>query len=78
MKVKDLIKELKALDQNAEVIVRSSNFELNGEMVSVSFVHQYNGGSKKNQTFRDVFDGTTYSQETWSIISGETPVVMMT
>lgn len=39
MKVKELIKILEALDQNAEVIVTSSNFELNGANVSASFVH---------------------------------------
>ena len=77
MKVKDLIKKLEALDQDAEVIVTSSNFELNGASVPVSFVHQYNEGSKKVQTFRDAFDGDTYSKETWSIIGGKTPVVMV-
>lgn len=77
MKVKDLIKKLEGLDQNAEVIVTSSNFELNGASVPVSFVHQYNEGSKKLQTFRDAFDGDTYSKETWSIIGGQTPVVMV-
>jgi len=77
MTVKDLIKKLEVLDQNAEVIVTSSNFELNGASVSVSFVHQYNEGSKKVQTFRDAFDGDTYSKETWSVIGGQTPVVMV-
>jgi len=32
MTVKDLIKKLEALDQNAEVIVTSSNFELNAKV----------------------------------------------
>jgi len=77
MKVKELIKKLEALDQNAEVIVTSSNFELNGASVPLSFVHQYNEGSKKTQTFRDAFDGDTYSKETWSIIGGKIPVVMV-
>jgi uncharacterized protein YkuJ len=75
MKVKDVIKKLEALDQNAEVITTSSNFELNGASVPVSFIHQYNEGSKKTETFRDAFDGGTYSRETWSIVGGETPVV---
>jgi uncharacterized protein YkuJ len=77
MKVKDLIKKLEALDQDAEVIVTSSNFELNGASVPVSYVHQYNEGSKKVQTFRDAFDGYTYSKETWLINGGKTPVVMV-
>jgi len=77
MKVKDLIKKLEALDQNAEVIVTSSNFELNYASVPVSFVHQYNEGSKKTQIFRDAFDGETYSKEIWSIIGGAVPVVVV-
>jgi hypothetical protein len=77
MKVKDLIKKLEALDQNAEVIITSSNFELNGACVPVSFVHQYNEGSKKTRTFTDAFDGDTYSKEIWSIMDGQTPVVMV-
>lgn len=77
MKVKDLIKKLEALEQNAEVIVTSSNFELNGARVPVSVVHQYNEGSKEVRTFRDSFDGETYSKETWSIVGGQTPVVMV-
>jgi len=77
MKVKDLIKKLETLDQDATVIVTSPNFELNGASVPVSFVHQYNEGSKKLQTFRDAFDYVAYSTETWTIIGGKTPVVMM-
>jgi hypothetical protein len=77
MLVKDLIKKLEALDQNAEVIVTSSNFELGGAYVPVSFVHQYNEGIKEIQTFRDAFDGDTYSKETWSLMGGDMPVVMV-
>ena len=73
----DLIKKLESLDQNAEVIVTSSNFELNGASVPISFVHQYNEGLKEVKTFIDYFDGDTYSKETWSIIGGQTPVVMV-
>lgn len=76
MKVKDLIEKLSVLDQNAEVIVKSSNFEVNAD-VPVSFVHQYNTGSKKNKQFRDAFDGEVYSAETWSILGGDIPVVMI-
>jgi uncharacterized protein YkuJ len=77
MKVIDLIKKLEVLDQDAEVIVTSSNFELNGETVSVSFIHQYDSGSNKTKIFRDAFDNTKYSKEVWSIISGNTPVVLI-
>lgn len=77
MKVKDVIKKLEALDQNAEVITKSSNFELNGASVPVSFIHQYNEGSKETRTFRDAFDGETYSKETWSTVGGQIPVVII-
>lgn len=75
MKVKDLISKLQTMDENAEVIVRSSNFELNGADVSVSFVHQYNEGLKHKETFRDAFDGGTYQKEIYSIIGGNEKVV---
>ena len=75
MKVKDAIKKLQTLDQEAELIVTSSNFELNNANVPVSFIHQYNEGSTKTRQFRDAFDGDTYSKEVWSIIGGNIPVV---
>jgi hypothetical protein len=59
MIVKELIKKLEALDQNAEVIVKSSNFELNGANVSVTYVHEYSNGRKNTETFTDAFDGNT-------------------
>lgn len=77
MKVKDLRELLEKLDQEAEVIVSSSNFEQNNAKISVSYVHQYNEGQKKTESFRDAFDGETYSKDTYSIIGGNTPVVMI-
>ena len=75
MKVKELISELEKLNPDAEVITTSSNFELNGAMISAKSVRQYNEGSKSIETFRDAFDGGSYNKETWSIIGGKTPVV---
>ena len=77
MNVKNLIEILKSLDENAEVIIHSSNFELRNAKVPVTFVHQYDTGSNKDQTFRDAFDGETYSKKTWEIFGGKTPVVMI-
>lgn len=77
MKVKDYIKELQKLNQEAEMIGVSSNYELRGALVPIDSVHQYNEGSKKTQTFRDDFDGETYDKETWSIVGGNLPVVLV-
>lgn len=77
MKNKDLIKELKKLDPEAEVIVTSSNFEQNNAKVPVSFIHQYNEGSKKTQQFRDAFDYETYNKEVVSIIGGDLKVILI-
>ena len=77
MKTKDLIKKLKELDPEAEVIVTSSNFEQNHAKVLVTSVHQYNGGSKRQQAFRDAFDNETYQKEVWSIIGGDLKVVLI-
>ncbi len=75
MKVKDAIKKLKSFNPEAELIITSSNFELNGSKVPVSFMTQYNEGSIRKQMFKDGFDGGIYQTETWSIIGGKLPVV---
>lgn len=75
MKVKDLIQALEGMDPEATVIVRSNNFEHNGADIALSYANQYDTGSKKEQTFRDAFDGDSYTKETWSIIGGEEKVV---
>ncbi len=77
MKVKDVLKLLENCDQEAEVIVCSSNFELNHAEVPVSMVHQYDTGSKEKQTFRDAFDGETYDKEVYSIVGGKENVVLI-
>lgn len=77
MKVKDLIIELQAMDENAEVVITSENFELRGANVSASRVYQYDQCKKITRQFRDAFDGDTYFKEVWSLIDGDTSVVML-
>ncbi len=77
MKTKDLIEKLKKLDPESEVIISSSNFEQNNENVSVTFIHQYDEGSKKQKQFRDAFDNGMYNKEVWSIIGGDSKVVLI-
>ena len=60
MKVKQMIKQLQKLNQEA-----------------VTFIHQYDKGSKKTRTFRDAFDGETFSKEVMSISGGTIPVVLI-
>ncbi len=77
MKVKDAIKQLKKLDPEAVILVTSSNFELNGAEVPLSYLHSYKTGTKQMRTFRDAFDGETYQKEVWSIINGKLSVVTL-
>lgn len=75
MKIKDIIKKLQELDPEAEGIITSANFELNGATVPVSSIHQYKTGSVKTQKFRDAFDGDYYNKEVYSIVGGKNKVV---
>jgi hypothetical protein len=75
MTVRDLIKKLKAIDQDAEVITTSSNFELGSALVPVSYVHVYKEGKEQTKTFRDAFDGESYDKKVWSLSGGKTTVV---
>ncbi len=77
MTVKELINKLNLLDQNAEVIIKSSNFELNGAQVPVSLLYQTDKGSKKIKAFTDAFDGQTYNKEVWSMLDGDLSVVLI-
>ena len=75
MKVKDLITLLKGLNQDAEVIVKSNNFELNGAKVPVKYISSSDEGHKRIETFTDAFDGGSYYKEIYSSIGGSLPVV---
>lgn len=77
MNVQELIKKLEALDPNAEVIITSSNFELNGANVTLDWVSQYNTGKAKQERFRDAFDGDHYTKKVWDITGGNTPIVYL-
>lgn len=75
MKVKHLIEKLLKTDPEAEVIITSSNFELNGADVPLGGLIESDKGSKKERTFRDAFDGEIYSKEIWSISGGSLSVI---
>ncbi len=75
MKVKDAVKALLELDQEAELIIQSPNVELCGNAVKISSFTPYEQGSKKVQSFRDFFDNTRYNEEVWFFSGGNLPVV---
>jgi hypothetical protein len=77
MLVKDLIEKLKEQDPNAEVIVKSSNFELCGAYVPLDYISISNTGLKKKETFRDAFDGCAYSTEVWKLSGGAESIVII-
>lgn len=62
-------------DPEAEVLVKSNNFELKGADVPASVVYQSMEGSKKIKTFVDAFDHETYEKEIWSMFGGDLPVI---
>jgi hypothetical protein len=76
MKAKDLIK---ILEQNPEleVVIASSNFELNGSLVPVSGIYEYNTSKKEVRTFRDAFDGDTYEKEIYNIFDGDEKILLI-
>lgn len=77
MKVKELVEQLLKFDQEATVITRSDNFELNGASVELKYVSEYKTGSTQSESFRDAFDGGRYSTQTWSRIGGTESVVSL-
>ena len=61
--VKDLIKQLQKLkDQNAIVVVATSNFEQGNNKVKASGISEFKG-KLETESFRDAFDGGSYSKE---------------
>jgi len=75
MRVKELKKILDQFDENAEVIVPSSNFELKGSLIAVTGVREEKM-CKKKETFLDEFDCSIYSKEVYNY-SGETDKVVI-
>jgi hypothetical protein len=62
MFVEDLIEKLKKLDPKAIVVVTTDNFEQGHAEKRAKYIREFNG-EFKNETFRDAFDGDTYSSE---------------
>lgn len=61
MTVSQLIEKLQKIEnQNAVVVVTSSNFELNNSQIPAKSLYQFKGEIKK-EGFRDAFDGGSYS-----------------
>lgn len=76
MKLKEYIKMLEALDQESEVIVTSSNFEMNGALISAHAPQAFKA-TQQIGNFRDAFDGALYKSQTWSLLNGDTPVIIL-
>jgi len=62
MKVKDLIKKLEKLDQNAIVVVTTDNFEQGHSKKEAKYIYEFKGDIVK-ESFRDAFDGGSYSSD---------------
>jgi arylsulfatase A-like enzyme len=62
MKVKELIKKLQELDQNAIVVVTTDNFEQGNSKKQAKHIHEFKGEIVK-KGFRDAFDGESYTSE---------------
>lgn len=77
MKVRDLKAKLDEFDDDAEVLVSSSNFELNNSMVSANSARQYETGKRERKGFRDAFDGESYSKEVWDLFYGDEKIVII-
>ncbi len=77
MRNEELIKRLQQLDPNAEVVLVSSNFELNNAIVSVECVSNYETALKTKKTFRDEFDGDNYSKTVFKIMGGNQNIIFV-
>jgi len=75
MKVKDLIQKLQSLDQEAEVVTPSHNWELGESIVSVTSVVQYNTAKKEIRPYFDAFDYESYEKEVYTTMDGNLPIV---
>lgn len=63
--------ELADCNPDAEVIIKSPNFELGGANVSATCINHWPYGKKQIQQFRDAFDGGSYSAETYDLFDGD-------
>lgn len=62
LKVKDLIKKLQKIDQNAIVVVTTDNFEQGNQTKPARGIYEFTGKIVK-ESFRDAFDGGSYSSD---------------
>jgi hypothetical protein len=62
MNVAELIKKLQTFPQNAIVTVTSDNFEQKNAIKELSSVYSFKG-EVKEETFRDAFDGESYTSK---------------
>lgn len=78
MIVEELIEKLQKLDPKAEVIIGSTNPELNGANVSVTYVYPHVNAQTEKRLFRDMMDGELYQREIWSLYGdGNLTVVLI-
>jgi len=75
MKVKELVKHLLEVDQEATVIGPNSNFEQGHVDIELKYIWESHTGKKKVEHFTDAFDYTNYTKETWSCNDGKESVV---
>lgn len=70
IKVKDLIKKLQTFDQEAIVIMQSDNFEKGQDYVDTVDAYELKC-NKETKTYRDAFDGETYTGVAYVLASEE-------
>lgn len=74
MKVGELIDKLKAMNQEAEIVTSSDNFEMNYATIKATHVAEYKGKRLKRK-FRDAFDYEIYETEVFDLFNGDEPLV---
>lgn len=74
MTVKELIKHLESLPQDAICITNGADMETSGDKL-MSKPYQSNEGSVRKVSTHDAFDGTPFTYEQYSTAGGELSVV---
>ena len=75
MKVSDLIKKLQELDQDAIVVVSSSNPEIRLNWVGVENVTEFDTAISKSEQFSDMIDGQKYQKNIYYPFDGNEKIV---
>lgn len=76
MIVEELIKALQSENPKAVVIVRSSNPEHCGSLITLDSITQLTGKPYR-KVFRDSLDGQPYNLDTWSTLFGDEPLILI-